>query len=345
MTTVLSSPGAQVSLRIRHRTVVVCLGLVVANLALFLLALCSGSISLSVPEALMSLIGHGDHRTDLIVLEWRLPRVLAALTFGAALGASGALFQSLTRNPLGSPDVLGFDTGAVTGALVAILVLGSGQGGVTSGALIGGLSAAAVVAALGLSRHGEGSTRLIVIGIGVSAVLLAVNQLLILRASLEDAMRASSWTLGNLGAVGWRTLVPVMWILAALLLAAIVLGPAARMMEMHGEASIALGVSLRRTQVLVLIVGVALTAVPVSVSGPIAFVALTAPHLARGLTRVNHLTILPAALMGSLLLLAADVTVIRLPTPSTLPVSIATLVLGGVYFVWLLLKEGRRFRP
>lgn len=344
MTILLSSPRASVSVRVRRRTVLVCVLLLSTNVVLFLLALCSGSITLSLPEVLQTLVGDGTQRSDLIVWEWRLPRTLAALAFGAALGASGALFQSLTRNPLGSPDVLGFDTGAVTGALIAILVLGSGQGGITSGALIGGLSAAVVVAVLGLRRHNEGSTRLIVIGIAVSAVLVALNQLLILRASLEDSMRASSWTLGNLGAIGWDTLIPAMSFLVALLVAAIVLGPSARMMEMHGEASIALGVSMRRTQVLMLLVGVALTAVPVSVSGPIAFVALTAPHLARSLTRVGHLTVLPSALMGSGLLLAADVTVIWLPTPSTLPVSIATLVLGGVYFVWLLLGEGRRFR-
>lgn len=331
------------SIRLRVRTVVVSAALVVGILVLAVVALGVGSFALSPGEVLAALVGQGDSRSQLVVMEWRMPRVLAAIAFGAALGASGALFQSLTRNPLGSPDVLGFDAGAVTGALIATLVLGAGQSGLTAGALIGGLLTAVVVAAFGLSSGG-GSIRLIVVGIGVSAMLIAINQLLIQRAELEEAMRASSWTLGSLASIGWEQLVPASGIIVALLVAAVLIARPGRMLELHGDAAAAFGVRVRAPRLLMLAIGVALAAVPVSVAGPIAFVALTAPHLARQLTRVGPLAVLPAALMGALVLLGADIAVLLVPTTSALPVSIATLVLGGGYFIWLLINEWRHAR-
>lgn len=342
---VLRSRSERVSVAIRRRSLLVSVALSLLLVVLGFVALCSGSLALPLTDVIATLTGNGDARSNMVVLEWRLPRAAAAVFFGAALGVSGALFQSLTRNPLGSPDVLGFDAGAVTGALVATLLLGAGQTGLTIGALAGGLLTAVVVGAFGLGSHASGaSTRLIVVGIGVSAMLIALNQLLILRASLEEAMRASSWTLGSLDSIGWDRLLPATVIIFALITAAGLLGRPARMLELHGEASTALGVQGTRTRVSLLLIGVALTAVPVSVAGPIAFVALTAPHLARQLTRVGPLSVLPSALMGGLLLLAADLAVVNAPTASTLPVSIATLVLGGGYFIWLLVSEWRRTR-
>ena len=331
------------SARVRVRTVVVCATLLLGILLLGMVALCAGSFALTPVEVLAVLTGQGDSHSRLVVMDWRLPRMLAAIVFGAALGASGALFQSLTRNPLGSPDVLGFDAGAVTGALIATLVLGAGQGGLTVGALIGGLLTAVVVASFGLAS-GSGSIRLIVVGIGVSAMLIAINQLLIQRAELEEAMRASSWTLGSVASIGWERLAPASAVIAALLALAVLVGRPGRMIELHADAATAFGVHLRPTRLAMLAIGVALVAVPVSVAGPIAFVALTAPHLARQLTRVGPLAVLPAALMGALVLLGADVAVLLIPTTSDLPVSIATLVLGGGYFIWLLINEWRHAR-
>ncbi|WP_374947556.1 FecCD family ABC transporter permease [Agreia sp.] len=331
------------SARLPVRTLVVTASLFAAILVIGVIALCAGSFALSPGEVLSALAGQGDSCSRLVVMEWRLPRVLAAIAFGAALGVSGALFQSFTRNPLGSPDVLGFDAGAVTGALVATLVLGAGQVGLTMGALIGGLLTAVVVSAFGLAS-GSGSMRLIVVGIGVSATLIAFNQLLIERAELEEAMRASSWTLGSLASIGWEQLAPASGVITVLLVGAAVIARPGRMFELHGEAAAAFGVRVRSTRLVMLGIGVALVAVPVSVTGPIAFVALTAPHLARQLTRLGPLAVPPAALMGALVLLSADVAVLLLPTTSTLPVSIATLVLGGGYFIWLLINEWRHAR-
>ena len=325
--------GGRVSGRASRRALAASAGLLVAIAAAGAFALNTGSSTLSLSDVVSALLGEGSRRTNIVLFQWRMPRVAAALVFGAALGASGALFQSLTRNPLGSPDVIGFDSGAVTGALIAILILGAGGTGVSVGALVGGLGTALAVISLGLRGAG---IRLIVVGIALSASLTAFNQLLIMRADLALARRASSWSLGSVASIGWGRLGPATAVIAVALIAALILARPARMLEMHGD-----GAQSRPTRFAMVGVGVVLVAVPTSVAGPIVFVALVSPHLARSLTRRPGLSLGPAALMGALLLLLADLAVQLAPTPSALPVGIATLVLGGLYFIYLLIREWR----
>ena len=330
--------GGRVSGRASRRALAASAGLLVAIAAAGAFALNTGSSTLSLSDVVSALLGEGSRRTNIVLFQWRMPRVAAALVFGAALGASGALFQSLTRNPLGSPDVIGFDSGAVTGALIAILILGAGGTGVSVGALVGGLGTALAVISLGLRGAG---IRLIVVGIALSASLTAFNQLLIMRADLALARRASSWSLGSVASIGWGRLGPATAVIAVALIAALILARPARMLEMHGDGAQSFGVRTRPTRFAMVGVGVVLVAVPTSVAGPIVFVALVSPHLARSLTRRPGLSLGPAALMGALLLLLADLAVQLAPTPSALPVGIATLVLGGLYFIYLLIREWR----
>lgn len=137
-----------------------------------------------------------------------MPRVLLALMLGAALGAGGAIFQSLTRNPLGSPDIIGFNTGYYTGALVAIVLVGGGYYTTAAASVLGGLLTAAAVYLLAF-RRGIGGFRLIIVGIAVGATLASVNTWLIVEASLDTAMAAAVWGAGSLNALGWAQVVPV----------------------------------------------------------------------------------------------------------------------------------------
>ena len=146
---------------------------------------------------------------------WRLPRVLLALMLGAALGMSGAIFQSLTRNPLGSPDIIGFNSGAYTGALVVILLIGGTYYEIAVGALVGGIATAAVVYLLAYKRGVQGF-RLIIVGIAISAMLGSVNTWMILKAKLDDAMAAAVWGAGSLNGLGWTQVWPVVVVLAIL---------------------------------------------------------------------------------------------------------------------------------
>ncbi|MFJ4027421.1 iron-enterobactin ABC transporter permease [Paenarthrobacter sp. NPDC089989] len=329
------------SVRFDVRSILVCFALLVAALAVAVVSLSTGDYEVSVPQVLQAFAGDAPGFAQTIVMEWRLPRVLSALVFGAALGMSGGVFQSMTRNPLGSPDIIGFNTGAYTGALLVMLTLGGGYLGVAAGALVGGVLTAIAVYLLAFRRGSQGF-RLIIVGIGISAMLAALNHWLILQAELEAALAAAVWGAGSLNGITWEQAAPAAVVIVVVGLAT--LGAARRMqlLEMGDDAARALGVRAEPTRLLLLILGVALTAAVTAVAGPIAFVALAAPQLARRLTRSAGITLLPSAFMGALLLAGSDLAAQRLFAPIQLPVGVVTVCIGGIYLVWLLAREARK---
>lgn len=289
-----------------------------------------------------ALTGSADPKAELVVVQWRLPRVLAALLFGAALGASGAIFQSITRNPLGSPDIIGFDAGAFTGALLVMTVSASfGFVQIAGGAIGGGIATAALVYLLAYRRGFQGF-RLIIVGIGVSAMLSAFNTWIILNAELNLALAASAWGAGSLNTVTWEQVAPAAILLAPFAVAAVVLADRMHTLELSDDTAAALGVRSGPVRVWLVVVGVALTAIVTAVSGPIAFVALAAPQIARRLTRSAGVTVTGGAAMGALILVASDLAAQRLFAPTQLPVGLVTVSLGGIYLIWLLVQEARR---
>jgi iron complex transport system permease protein len=267
--------------------------------------------------------------------------VLLALIVGAALGVAGAIFQALTRNPLGSPDVIGFSTGAFTGVLVATVAVGAGYPATVTGALIGGLGTAAGVYLLAYKKGVQGF-RLIIVGIAVSAVLVSVNQWFIMKVKLQVAVSAAIWGQGTLNGLGWNSVGPVAGVVAVLVVALIVLGPRLSLLEMGEDAAAALGVRVEASRLAYLIIGVGLTAATTAVAGPISFVALAAPQLAQRLTGTPGISQTSAAAMGALLLIVSDWLAQHAFAPTQLPVGVVTVAVGGTYFVWLLLKQGRR---
>jgi iron complex transport system permease protein len=276
-----------------------------------------------------------------VVLDWRAPRVSGAVLGGACLGLSGAIFQSLTRNPLGSPDIIGFNTGAYTGALVALLVFSTGATGGSIGALVGGLVAAFAVAALA-SKGGLQGYRLIVVGVAISSVLAAVNTYLILRSDLETAIAAATWGMGSFNLVGWAQVVPILIVLVVLCPVLAGTSRSLRLLELGDDAAAGLGVRVGGTRIVLLVLGVAFTAVVTAAAGPILFVALAAPQVAHRLTRSAGVPLLASALLGAFLLLGADVLAQRLLAPTQLPVGTITVTLGGLYLIGLLVVRARK---
>ncbi|UNK29550.1 iron-enterobactin ABC transporter permease [Serratia plymuthica] len=303
-------------------------------------ALGSGSLSLDATQVIDALLGKGPANLTVIVTQWRLPRVTMALLLGAALGISGAIFQSLLRNPLGSPDVIGFNTGAYSGVLVAIVLFNGGVIGITSGALAGGLLTAALVYLLAW-RNGVEAFRLIIVGIAVRALLVAGNTWLIISASLESAMTAGLWSAGSLNGISWAKSLPVLAVIALCCLLLLTLSRRMRLLEMGDDTACALGVPVEPSRVLLLLIGVTLTAAATAVAGPISFIALVAPQIARRLC-ANRSVLLLTALTGALLLLIADVAAQHLFMPYQLPVGVLTVSLGGIYLIWLLIRESRK---
>ncbi|GLU90904.1 iron chelate uptake ABC transporter family permease subunit [Agromyces sp. NBRC 114283] len=338
---VLRSAGGGFGIRFGVRHALVVAALLAAALAVGVVSLGTGDFVVPLGDVVGALLGQGDRRTNLVVLDWRLPRVLLALMLGAALGAAGAIFQSITRNPLGSPDVIGFDTGAYTGGLLVIITTGTGYLATASGALLGGFATAVVVYLLAY-RRGFHGFRLIIVGIGVAAMLASLNTWLILSAELNVALAAAAWSSGSLNAVGWAQAVPAAAVLLVLWAVAAAMSRRLHLLELGDDAATALGVRTGRARLVLVVLGVALTATSVAAAGPIAFVALAAPQLARRLSRSAGVTLAGAAAMGALLLTASDYAAQRLFAPTQLPVGVVTVSVGGVYLIWLLITEARR---
>jgi iron complex transport system permease protein len=334
-------PGPGASVRISLKPLLVTVVLALAALGIGVLALGTGDFALSPAQVIDALAGEGTRAARLVVVDWRLPRVLLALLIGLGLGLAGAIFQAITRNPLGSPDIIGFNTGAYTGVLIATAFLGNGYYLVAGGALAGGLATAAVVYLLAFKRGVQGF-RLIIVGIAISAMLTSVNQWFITRMNLQAAYAAALWGQGSLNGLGWAQVTPAAVAVGALCLILFGYGPRLALLEMGADAAAALGVRVEPVRLAYLIIGVALTAVATATAGPISFVALAAPQLAQRLTRTPGIALIPSAAMGAFLLMLSDWLAQRAFAPTQLPVGVVTVSVGGIYFVWLLIRQARR---
>ncbi|WP_039031409.1 iron-enterobactin ABC transporter permease [Leclercia adecarboxylata] len=324
-----------------RRLVFSCLLLVLVSLGVAILSLKSGAVMLDFTQVLDALTGSAPRNITMVVNEWRLPRVTMALLVGAALGISGAIFQSLMRNPLGSPDVMGFNTGAWSGVLVAMVLFGQHLTAITLAAMAGGILTSLVVWALAW-RDGIETFRLIIIGIGMRAMLMAFNTWLLLQASLETSLSAGLWFAGSLNGLTWAKTLPAAPLIVLMFICALLLVKRMRLLEMGDDSACALGVSVERSRLMLMLVAVVLTAAATAIAGPISFIALVAPHIARRLSGTARWGLTQAALCGSLLLLAADLCAQQLFMPYQLPVGVVTVSLGGIYLIVLLVQESRK---
>ncbi|WP_413693124.1 FecCD family ABC transporter permease [Psychromonas sp. KJ10-2] len=284
--------------------------------------------------------GKADKYQSIVVWQWRASRLFSAIIIGAALGISGAVFQSLVRNPLGSPDITGFNVGAFTGVLIAIALFGNIYWYSVVGAIIGGLCAAILVY-LFAYRNGHSGFRLIIVGIAISATLTAFNQWLSLTVSLETAMTAALWSAGSLNGMTWLRIMPATLLIVALMGLALLLNTRMKLLEMGDDTAAALGISVNKTRLIIMLIGVSLTAVATAITGPISFISLAAPQIARRLHPQKHITLVGSALVGALLLMSADFIAQHSMQDATLPVGLVTISLGGLYLVYLIIREGK----
>lgn len=334
------------SLAFRPRALLVGAGCAVLALVAGVFAIGSGSgdYPMSFGQVVRTLLGAGDPADEFIVNDIRLPRVATALLVGAALAVAGAVFQSVVRNPLGSPDVLGFTQGASTGALTAIVIFGGGSLALASGAVLGGLATGLVIYSLAW-RQGVHGYRLVLIGIGITAILTGVNGYLLTRAQITDAARAVLWMTGSLDGRGWDDALPLLLAMGVLLPVVLIgCARALHLLEMGDDAAFALGVPVERIRLTVLAAAVLLVSFGAAAAGPVAFVALTAPQLARRMTKSPGPNLLPTLCVGAALLVTADLAAQRVFPDRQLPVGVVTGVLGGGYLVWLLATERRAGR-
>jgi iron-siderophore transport system permease protein len=327
--------------RLHPRAIVVGTALLIGCAALLIVAIGTGEFAMSPGEVLSGLAG-SDPAASFIVRDLRLPRALCAVLAGAALGISGAIFQSLTRNPLGSPDIVGFTYGAGVGALVVITVFGGSGTLVSAGALAGGTITALAVYVLAFTRGGVSGHRLVLVGIAISALALALIDFLLARARIEDAQEATRWLLGSLNTRGWEDVWPLLGGFIVLAPALAVAGRPLRALELGDDAAHGLGVRVERARLGLVLLSVALVSGVAVAVGPVLFVALTAPQIARRVAHPPGPALVLSALTGAALVLAADVAAQRLVPSTPLPVGVMTGAFGGVYLAWLLARGWRR---
>ncbi|MCK8681237.1 MULTISPECIES: iron chelate uptake ABC transporter family permease subunit [Streptomyces] len=338
----LRTPGG-LSIRYQPRATGAVLLLVAATVAAGIVLIGSGDYPISPAEVVATLMGDGTMAQEFVVQDLRLPRVLVAVLVGACLALGGAVFQSISRNPLGSPDVIGFGQGSAVGALAVIVLFHGSQAAVAGGAVVGGLVTGVGIYLLAWKRGVHGF-RLVLVGIGVAAMLTAATHYMITKADLVDATRAVLWMTGTLDGRDWVQFWPLLAMCAVLIPLVLAFGRPLRMLEMGDDSAYALGVRVERVRVTLMCAAVLLVSAATAAAGPIVFVSLSAPQLARRLTRAPGPNLAASACMGAALLLAADWTATNAFGDRELPVGVVTSVVGGVYLLWLLVTERRAGR-
>src|SRR5690554_1531355 len=330
-----------VTLAVNYRTMAISAVLIVVCLALALLALSVGSVTLSPIAVLEALMGQSSGPERFIVETLRLPRVIMAFLVGAALGLSGLILQALVRNPLASPDILGISGGASVAAVAFLSFLTPWLAiqWLPVVAIAGALIAAATIYLLAWNR-GVSPVRLVLIGIGLSAAMGAATTLMITLSPITTTMTAYTWLTGSVYGADWddiRALAPWLLVMLPLVLSQ------SRTIDLHefGDAlATGLGLPVQRSWLYLLCLSVALAGIAVAHAGAIGFVGLIAPHIGRRLVERQFAGLAPVtAMIGGLLVLTGDLIGRTLFVPLDLPAGVFVSAVGAPFFVYLLFRQ------
>lgn len=326
---------------LRRRTSAVAGVMAALAFGLFIAALMLGPAGLTPAEVVEALTGRGTRISNFVVLQNRLPRALAGALVGGLLGAAGAVFQAVLRNPLASPDIIGVTSSASVAGVAGVLLLGLSGLPLTLLVALGGVLGSLLVAWL-TWQHGLIGMRLVLIGIGVSAFATAVTSYLLTKVATRDAAVAYTWLVGSLNGIGWP-IVTVTAVAGVAALAALSLqARGLRAIELGDATAAGLGINVERTRALVLLTAVVLTAVAVGAGGPIGFVALMAPQIARRLVGHTSVSLAASTAVGAALVVGADLIAQYLIGTVALPVGVVTGALGAPYLAWLLARNDSR---
>lgn len=328
--------------RSRVRTLAVVLVAAGTCLGLLLLTFGLGAAGVPPERSFPALFGVGDRFDVLVVRELRLPRGAAAVVAGVAFGLAGALFQSTLRNNLASPDILGISGGASLGAVTAVVGYGASGSTVNLAAFAGALAAAVAIWTLAW-RGGLHGIRFVLVGVGIAYLCGSLISWRLSEADLREAGTVLLWTVGSVADVREGTLGLLTLGVVVLALITVPVAREQRALALGDEHAQGLGLGPTRSRVLALLIGVALVALATAVAGPIAFVALVSPAIARRLVDDGGPALLASAVVGAALTMSADVIgQYALPGSLTAPVGIVTGLVGAPYLLWLLARSERK---
>ena len=326
------------SVLITPRHVIVGLILLALSLAVAVASLRLGKFPVTTQEVIDALQGQGRKIVQVVIVKWKLPRIVLGLVAGLALGVAGALFQTITRNPLGSPDLIGFSTGAQTGILVSILLLPGSMLSASLASFIGGAAVGTVTYLVSL-RGGFTGLRFILVGIAISSMLVSVNRWLLVRVDDDEGLGALKAITGTLGAARWPVVAPTCLAIGVTVALILLASRHLQVLSLGEQVATILGSPTRRVSAVLILLGTVLVAVVTMAAGPIGFVALVAPHLARLLTGSPQSPLLVSGLTGSLLMVGADL--LSQLVLESMPVSVVTNAVGGLYLMVALTVAAR----
>ncbi|SDP63631.1 iron complex transport system permease protein [Litchfieldia salsa] len=314
-------------------------------LTLLAFALCCTMLMLGntiypVQDVIRVLLGEEVKGATFTIGTLRFPRMVAGLFAGFAFGVSGYVFQTMLRNPLANPNVIGITAGSSAAAVFCIIVLHASHAFVSVASVIGGLATVFIIFLL--SKGSSFSIgRLILIGIGIQAMLNAVISYLLLIGKQQDLPTAMRWLSGSLNGSKMENLYPLIITVLILLPIIIALGKRLDILELGEQAATSLGIDTDKTRLILLISSVLIIALATATTGPIAFVAFLAGPIANRLVGVGFSNIIPAGLVGIILVLASDL-IGQFAFVTRYPVGVITGILGAPYLIYLLIRMNRK---
>nr|WP_222109678.1 iron chelate uptake ABC transporter family permease subunit [Streptomyces cupreus] len=336
-----------VGIRLRPRVAVALAALAAVAFAGVIASVSLGTYAIPVPDVLSAVLGTGSGSADLIVHQLRLPRALTALLVGAAFGLAGAVYQAVTRNPLASPDLIGISAGAGAGAVASILIggvtaAGAGTfGAVPFGALAGALITATAIYLLAWRDGTVTGYRFVLVGIAANGALAALTRWMLARADIDQASRAMVWLTGSLNGRGYDHVRWAGYALLVLVPLVLALARSYQLLQFDDDTALGLGIRIGRARIALLVLATCLAALATAAAGPVAFIALGAPQIARRLTGTAGIPLVASGLTGAVLLLGADLAARLVFSPTELPVGIVTGALGAPYLLLLLARANR----
>ena len=329
---------------IRNRLIAVLGGFGALAIATVLLAPLVGSTSISLARVFDRSVPFAQNVDAQIFFVARLPRVVAAALVGSSLAAAGVIFQAMLRNPLATPFTLGVSAGASLGAMLAI-VTGLSLGPfspIPMASLVGAAIAAAIVYRLATLQGRAMSTMVLLLaGVTLNTFFSAVISFLQFISDFTQLYRGTRWLMGDLDVGSFDPILAALPLLAVGFVMFATLPAALNLLSVGAESAAARGVDVARTQRVAFLGASLVTAAAVSLAGPIGFVGIVVPHLVRLIVGVDHRVVLPAsALFGAAFLIACDLIARTVLSPIELPVGVVTAMLGGPFFLWLLIRKG-----
>ncbi|GEB33171.1 MULTISPECIES: FecCD family ABC transporter permease [Brevibacillus] len=324
----------------KNATIVSSLAVAALILAVFCLSL--GSVSIPIRDVVLSLVGMNGEGSDLIITQFRLPRIVAALLIGAALAVSGSLLQGVIRNPLASPDLLGVTGGASVAVVAFMTAFTSYSIHYVPIIAIAGAFAAASVNYSFAWKKGVTPSRLVLIGIGISTAMSALTMFLLLSGPAYLAAQVLNWMTGSLYGTNWSYIKAIWPWIVALIPLSLLYAKELDIQALGEETAIGLGSRLQMSRMAAMLLSVALAGVAVGIAGTISFIGLLAPHMARKLVGNRYGIVIPtAALIGAIVLLLADLAGRMLFLPLDIPAGVFTAGVGAPFFLYLLFRRKR----